>query len=146
HEFPHRSLLLLHPRPPRSTLFPYTTLFRSPRWDVEASPSLVYGARLLSGFGAQNPIEGSNPSASAASLRQQDRTLVPNGHAGSVVPGAWSCGSARRLVVRPTFRPALVGLLVRLLHLVRAGLADPVVQGVDDIFDVAARWHRPLGG
>src|SRR5690606_41443061 len=84
HEFPHRSLLLLHPRPPRSTLFPYTTLFRSPRWDVEASPSLVYGARLLSGFGAQNPIEGSNPSASAASLRQQDRTLVPNGHEGSV--------------------------------------------------------------
>ena len=32
----------------------------------EASPSPVYGARLLSGFGVYSPIEGSNPSASAS--------------------------------------------------------------------------------
>ena len=32
---------------------------------VEASPSPVYGARLLSGLGVLSPLEGSNPSASA---------------------------------------------------------------------------------
>src|SRR3712207_2491656 len=45
-------------RPPRSTLFPYTTLFRSQRSArrfafLEVSPSPVYGARLLSGLRAQ---------------------------------------------------------------------------------------------
>src|SRR5207237_10269344 len=34
---PHRSYLML-PRPPSSTLFPYTTLFRSPR-EAEAMPT-----------------------------------------------------------------------------------------------------------
>ena len=33
--------------------------------NVEASPSLVYGARLLSGFGADTPIARSNRAASA---------------------------------------------------------------------------------
>src|SRR4051794_41303674 len=30
------------PRPPRSTLFPYTTLFRSETWKVTGKPELLY--------------------------------------------------------------------------------------------------------
>ena len=32
---------------------------------MEASPSLVYGARLLSGFGVESPVVRSNRTASA---------------------------------------------------------------------------------
>src|SRR5574340_1517517 len=37
-------------RPPRSTLFPYTTLFRSPEWDE-------YGRRVNAGLQACNRID-----------------------------------------------------------------------------------------
>src|SRR5258708_17980373 len=39
-------------RPPRSTLFPYTTLFRSERFVCEAPPPF---ARVLNQRGAENP-------------------------------------------------------------------------------------------
>src|SRR3712207_6941769 len=39
------------PRPPRSTLFPYTTLFRS-RVAVAASPRVEFDRALVEGFGA----------------------------------------------------------------------------------------------
>src|SRR5205814_8494827 len=53
HPYPHACLLLFFVmirRPPRSTLFPYTTLFRSPNPD-EAVPSFVSGAMAKAGKG-----------------------------------------------------------------------------------------------
>src|SRR5258708_20372235 len=39
-------------RPPRSTLFPYTTLFRSTKSPAEAGPSLAASSRLISVAGS----------------------------------------------------------------------------------------------
>src|SRR5437868_11676750 len=50
-------------RPPRSTLFPYTTLFRSPRFDAaEIPPRLLFLARIIRGSSAVS--SGSNLSKS----------------------------------------------------------------------------------
>src|SRR5256885_9891657 len=40
-------------RPPRSTLFPYTTLFRSKKDDSEASPGALYSSGLIAAGGDQ---------------------------------------------------------------------------------------------
>src|SRR5439155_7771528 len=63
---------LLIPRPPRSTLFPYTTLFRSSAW-VATSASSVSASRLSSGSAAAatakivtNTIRGSRLPSTAA--------------------------------------------------------------------------------
>src|SRR2546430_9768134 len=51
-------------RPPRSTLFPYTTLFRSPR---------VSRARIRPGGQAAEPQPGSGPRCPDRGHRQRDR-------------------------------------------------------------------------
>src|SRR5690606_41488072 len=62
--------LLFLPRPPRSTLFPYTTLFRSPRTEGTGTPGSVSGhprrKRVRSSYNV-------NTSAVEASRREGDR-------------------------------------------------------------------------
>src|SRR5256886_7695155 len=59
-------------RPPRSTLFPYTTLFRSPSWRPENSslPETATGA-------AGAPMASSRYSASASSAPMPEAVGVP---------------------------------------------------------------------
>src|SRR3989442_8895408 len=45
-------------RPPRSTLFPYTTLFRSDRADGSEVPGAFRAARAARGFGRRGPLPG----------------------------------------------------------------------------------------
>src|SRR2546426_12654175 len=45
-------------RPPRSTLFPYTTLFRSVRWHVPESPSRSHRAREPARLASRRAGEG----------------------------------------------------------------------------------------
>src|SRR3989454_5138849 len=48
-------------RPPRSTLFPYTTLFRSPRpgaWtELDGREIKLFGARVVEGRGAPGAVQ-----------------------------------------------------------------------------------------
>src|SRR5256885_12104004 len=55
-------------RPPRSTLFPYTTLFRSPHAASMVSPGL---AGLL---GTRQPLETSRPTETGGGLRSEEHT------------------------------------------------------------------------
>src|SRR5258708_20064749 len=56
-------------RPPRSTLFPYTTLFRSLRAGLEENP----GAELLHDLGAEPPGAGDVPGMAGAGVAQARR-------------------------------------------------------------------------
>src|SRR5437867_7809067 len=59
-------------RPPRSTLFPYTTLFRS-RWrGVRRRPSARAGAKKPGAFGRRNPAKG--PGRRGLDLRSEEHT------------------------------------------------------------------------
>src|SRR3712207_7684263 len=60
-------------RPPRSTLFPYTTLFRSGRWFVDratrrARERVVFGRPIGQNQGIQFPIARAHISVEAADL------------------------------------------------------------------------------
>src|SRR3990167_5468275 len=75
-------------RPPRSTLFPYTTLFRSPaheRRDVDppaAAPPVRAAARLRGARGGTRDARGSRPVAARDGARRWPRTTTAGGAAG----------------------------------------------------------------
>src|SRR3712207_7150476 len=52
-------------RPPRSTLFPYTTLFRSPGLDRDGHVGGVVGDQPVQGAGLQHQIRVPHPAAPA---------------------------------------------------------------------------------
>src|SRR5436189_543017 len=70
------------PRPPRSTLFPYTTLFRSQircPYDVEgqmvrARPPKTTGSSQSSPFGVVRGLAFAYPAVAAAGLRSEEHT------------------------------------------------------------------------
>src|SRR5204863_7968995 len=73
-------LSLMIPRPPRSTLFPYTTLFRSRIPEVARFPASVGRAMGLSGIlndfnpiAARNVLDGSHVRSLAVQMDDQDR-------------------------------------------------------------------------
>src|SRR3712207_6916330 len=67
-------------RPPRSTLFPYTTLFRSPNTTAPAAPTSCPG-----------PGPGKGPSREPADRRQRDRGRLPHGQPVRAVPVGVAC-------------------------------------------------------
>src|SRR5947209_15399070 len=60
-------------RPPRSTLFPYTTLFRSTRREI-SSPSIRAGYRSVSPVRCRSRASGPSGSCCRLSVRQQLRS------------------------------------------------------------------------
>src|SRR3712207_7549640 len=66
-------------RPPRSTLFPYTTLFRSPVRILQVGERLdgvvVAALEVLAAPGAQRPVEANQPAAVRAdAVRSEEHT------------------------------------------------------------------------
>src|SRR3712207_6995355 len=61
-------------RPPRSTLFPYTTLFRSPREELPVfeKPRAVHGGRFLIGYAVVVLMVGA--ALGALALRSEEHT------------------------------------------------------------------------
>src|SRR5687768_18299694 len=68
----HQEFLLLIRRPPRSTLFPYTTLFRSRGADRSGHASLLRGSLLLRRFRAR--ARGSPGPPRQSRLRSEEHT------------------------------------------------------------------------
>src|SRR3712207_8145030 len=78
-------------RPPRSTLFPYTTLFRSPSMQAGATDAKhiaklgtrIYGFApgLYSGPGEGNRIHGHDERIAVDSLRDRKSTRLNSSHA-----------------------------------------------------------------
>src|SRR5690242_20773915 len=62
--------------PPRSTLFPYTTLFRSPHWQVPESPTSTQVSPVRAGL--QSGFAGS--SGPHASPRSEEHTSELQSH------------------------------------------------------------------
>src|SRR3989449_8551551 len=61
-------------RPPRSTLFPYTTLFRSPRRDLSAAPSADATHRPVN-LGGRLSKKAATPSRwSSEAIRSEEHT------------------------------------------------------------------------
>src|SRR5256885_9484813 len=56
-------------RPPRSTLFPYTTLFRSVGIEVDHGRAGPYSTGVGSGSGAGGSARGAKPGTAAAAAR-----------------------------------------------------------------------------
>src|SRR5258707_4033993 len=61
-------------RPPRSTLFPYTTLFRSSNWWRKVRESLRKTARSMRGSLSSAPIQASTNTASLEYARSEEHT------------------------------------------------------------------------
>src|SRR5438876_7410718 len=61
-------------RPPRSTLFPYTTLFRSP------SSAMLHGAMVQWSDGADEVIRGDITAAAVMSPRDRKSTRLNSSH------------------------------------------------------------------
>src|SRR3712207_7170670 len=68
-------------RPPRSTLFPYTTLFRSPRGARRADLQLVVGVGVLDG-GRRPAPERPHPDLREGEQREEARHDHHGGHGG----------------------------------------------------------------
>src|SRR3712207_8508087 len=70
-------------RPPRSALFPYTTLFRSDMTTIAPSASRVIGERLAeSGIAFLDaPVTGSRPKAEDGTLADRKSTRLNSSHA-----------------------------------------------------------------
>src|SRR5690606_41674972 len=81
--------LVALPAPPRATLFPYTTLFRSPR---RGRPAPVVAPPLKYGKGGIN-------AARATRLHAADQTMTR----GNAMPASFECVTIRRLAA-----PALI--------------------------------------
>src|SRR5437870_9760235 len=62
-------IFLLLPRPPRSTLFPYTTLFRSPG----AAPAAAPGAPAAAGEAKKGEEKKGEEKKDAAAPKKEDR-------------------------------------------------------------------------
>src|SRR2546426_12668623 len=64
-------------RPPRSTLFPYTTLFRSPRWGEEKIVAETRGLSLVLAVDISRSMlaEDVSPSRLARALREARRLV-----------------------------------------------------------------------
>src|SRR5258708_24568054 len=71
-------------RPPRSTLFPYTTLFRSDDAREPARRALRLGRELLRGHAPRRPLEGGRRQAAArrppSSGRDRKSTRLNSSH------------------------------------------------------------------
>src|SRR5688500_19772119 len=65
---------LLSPSPPRSTLFPYTTLFRSAEWVGGASSLGSFSIRPLPRRKPPRPFIRSSPVAACARSRSEEHT------------------------------------------------------------------------
>src|SRR2546430_17702275 len=67
-------------RPPRSTLFPYTTLFRSRFWGKRSGPPLRIVKLVLESCGTKNSpgVEGSIGDVSLIRINQNSDVLVSN--------------------------------------------------------------------
>src|SRR5687768_18168632 len=67
-------IILLTPRPPRSTLFPYTTLFRSHAQPEGTGRDLVHRVRVEVGVaGVEEPAVGRTPRSGRANARTAGR-------------------------------------------------------------------------
>src|SRR5688572_31378312 len=65
-------------RPPRSTLFPYTTLFRSDRIDGQAGDDLIHGAAgndNLKGDAGADTLEGDRSEEHTSELQSQSNLV-----------------------------------------------------------------------
>src|SRR3712207_7651113 len=66
-------------RPPRSTLFPYTTLFRSAWWRSRADAD--HAARAASGRRATRAVDGVEPALDRIDPRDRKSTRLNSSHA-----------------------------------------------------------------
>src|SRR5437899_5908285 len=71
----------MRPRPPRSTLFPYTTLFRSREWHAIADVIDVRSSAGLRDQGERNGAEWSSPHP-PASAEDRKSTRLNSSHLG----------------------------------------------------------------
>src|SRR2546428_4229615 len=86
-------------RPPRSTLFPYTTLFRSPRdkivWDVGHQ---AYGHKVITGRRDRLPTIRQYGGIAGFPVRDESPYDTFNvAHAGTAISGALGMAGARHL-------------------------------------------------
>src|SRR5207248_10535935 len=73
--------LLSVPRPPRSTLFPYTTLFRSPDRDFPIDGGVVtWGHEVAVGYFSQDHKESIQPGATLNGLLDRKSTRLNSSH------------------------------------------------------------------
>src|SRR5205807_7435884 len=65
-----------HRRPPKSTLFPYTTLFRSPRSSTTGRPLKNDGERLICASSASSQSSMGGSGARTSAMNDRPRTLM----------------------------------------------------------------------
>src|SRR5215469_17186593 len=104
-------------RPPRSTLFPYTTLFRSPAWRQPCGPSLARPRNGLSGDRKSTRLNSSHVEISYAVFclkkKNASTVLIPQllqqlmGYTAQLAGMALSPGGAVIMCMMP-----VVGILV----------------------------------
>src|SRR5260370_17297467 len=87
-------------RPPRSTLFPYTTLFRSCGWLLRAGQAGERGYCL-----EQQRVDAGLLVGGAAGAELRDRAAVPRLGGGPAGPRGRGGGAARRPPPAPTAAP-----------------------------------------
>src|SRR5260370_36036003 len=66
-------------RPPRSTLFPYTTLFRSLRTEIDDENFVVAGEPIGIGAAHERGIEDGHPDLMCGAGRVRSRPVLPPG-------------------------------------------------------------------
>src|SRR5207248_10383718 len=98
------SALLMHPPPPRSTLFPYTTLFRSPVATMAAAQKV--GGLVLGAFDAENRLVG----FAFAFLGKLKGRLILYSQLTGVHPAHQSTGVGRALKFEQRQRARAMGL------------------------------------
>src|SRR3712207_7702908 len=66
-------------RPPRSTLFPYTTLFRSPATAKKAKKAVAKKSVAKKGTGTRSAASGGDGSAAGEPMREAEESSGPRG-------------------------------------------------------------------
>src|SRR5258707_11854829 len=99
-------------RPPRSTLFPYTTLFRSPQGDGDLCPARVLESARRHGFLHRRGAE------------DRKSTRLNSSHAN--ISYAVFCLKKKNTQIRPDRGPAKAGADLQ-MHLSRVEVGDVVV-------------------